>query len=110
MNHNDSLLIKCQLLLSSSFFAVNIFRGKVTENPYLVMLTDNESGCLFVLLLTISHAVLAGVDFKVKTLAVDGNKAKLAIWVSYHGLFSLQGLLQTPSTGLRHPSFNHCPL
>jgi len=24
----------------------------------------------------------AGVDFKVKTLSVDGNKAKLAIWVS----------------------------
>lgn len=23
----------------------------------------------------------AGVDFKVKTLTVDGNKAKLAIWV-----------------------------
>lgn len=22
-----------------------------------------------------------GVDFKVKTLAVDGNRAKLAIWV-----------------------------
>jgi len=24
----------------------------------------------------------AGVDFKVKTLSVDGNRAKLAIWVS----------------------------
>lgn len=23
----------------------------------------------------------SGVDFKVKTLAVDGNRAKLAIWV-----------------------------
>lgn len=23
-----------------------------------------------------------GVDFKVKTISVDGNKAKLAIWVS----------------------------
>uniref|UniRef100_A0A665UVB9 Ras-related protein Rab-18-like n=1 Tax=Echeneis naucrates TaxID=173247 RepID=A0A665UVB9_ECHNA len=23
-----------------------------------------------------------GVDFKVKTLAIDGNKAKLAIWVN----------------------------
>lgn len=23
-----------------------------------------------------------GVDFKVKTITVDGNKAKLAIWVS----------------------------
>jgi len=29
-----------------------------------------------------------GVDFKVKTLSVDGNRAKLAIWVSlkfYYG-------------------------
>lgn len=25
--------------------------------------------------------VRAGVDFKVKTISVDGNKAKLAIWV-----------------------------
>lgn len=25
---------------------------------------------------------LLGVDFKVKTITVDGNKAKLAIWVS----------------------------
>jgi len=23
----------------------------------------------------------AGVDFKVKTLSIDGNRAKLAIWV-----------------------------
>uniref|UniRef100_A0A673G3R4 small monomeric GTPase n=1 Tax=Sinocyclocheilus rhinocerous TaxID=307959 RepID=A0A673G3R4_9TELE len=28
-----------------------------------------------------------GVDFKVKTLAVDGNKAKLAIWVSSQSYF-----------------------
>lgn len=26
--------------------------------------------------------VCLGVDFKVKTIAVDGNRAKLAIWVS----------------------------
>lgn len=26
--------------------------------------------------------VYLGVDFKVKTIAVDGNRAKLAIWVS----------------------------
>lgn len=26
-----------------------------------------------------------GVDFKVKTITVDGNKAKLAIWVSAEG-------------------------
>lgn len=29
-----------------------------------------------------SWLVNAGVDFKVKTISVDGNKAKLAIWVS----------------------------
>ena len=29
-----------------------------------------------------SIANSSGVDFKVKTLSVDGNKAKLAIWVS----------------------------
>ena len=28
--------------------------------------------------------VNAGVDFKVKTLSVDGNRAKLAIWVCLH--------------------------
>lgn len=26
--------------------------------------------------------LFAGVDFKVKTIAIDGNRAKLAIWVS----------------------------
>nr|XP_003733352.2 ras-related protein Rab-18 isoform X2 [Callithrix jacchus] len=29
-------------------------------------------------------AATIGVDFKVKTISVDGNKAKLAIWVSLH--------------------------
>ena len=29
------------------------------------------------------YYLLTGVDFKVKTLTVDGNKAKLAIWVSF---------------------------
>uniref|UniRef100_A0AAY5KPE9 Ras-related protein Rab-18 n=1 Tax=Esox lucius TaxID=8010 RepID=A0AAY5KPE9_ESOLU len=29
-------------------------------------------------------AATIGVDFKVKTISVDGNKAKLAIWVSYY--------------------------
>lgn len=29
-----------------------------------------------------------GVDFKVKTISVDGNKAKLAIWVSDTQYFS----------------------
>uniref|UniRef100_A0A8P4GG47 RAB18A, member RAS oncogene family n=1 Tax=Dicentrarchus labrax TaxID=13489 RepID=A0A8P4GG47_DICLA len=28
------------------------------------------------------QAATIGVDFKVKTITVDGNKAKLAIWVS----------------------------
>jgi len=34
--------------------------------------------CLFV------PFVNAGVDFKVKTLSVDGNRAKLAIWVGLY--------------------------
>ena len=38
--------------------------------------------CLFVCLFLMFYVyILPGVDFKVKTLAVDGNKAKLAIWV-----------------------------
>lgn len=31
-----------------------------------------------------------GVDFKVKTITVDGNKAKLAIWVSDNSVHALQ--------------------
>lgn len=30
-----------------------------------------------------------GVDFKVKTLAIDGNRAKLAIWVRIKPLMKL---------------------
>lgn len=30
-----------------------------------------------------------GVDFKVKTLAIDGNRAKLAIWVRIQPLMKL---------------------
>uniref|UniRef100_A0A673C0K9 RAB18A, member RAS oncogene family n=1 Tax=Sphaeramia orbicularis TaxID=375764 RepID=A0A673C0K9_9TELE len=29
------------------------------------------------------QAATIGVDFKVKTISVDGNKAKLAIWVTW---------------------------
>lgn len=36
-----------------------------------------------------SHCL--GVDFKVKTITVDGNKAKLAIWVS-DKLYSLSSV------------------
>ena len=37
--------------------------------------------CLFVCLFFLHEPFCTGVDFKVKTLTVDGNKAKLAIWV-----------------------------
>ena len=40
--------------------------------------------CLFVCLFVfffLHEPFCTGVDFKVKTLTVDGNKAKLAIWV-----------------------------
>lgn len=36
---------------------------------------------MFSVYLLSSLFISLGVDFKVKTLAVDGNKAKLAIWV-----------------------------
>ena len=36
--------------------------------------------CLFVCFF-LHEPFCTGVDFKVKTLTVDGNKAKLAIWV-----------------------------
>lgn len=33
---------------------------------------------------------LQGVDFKVKTISVDGNKAKLAIWVRIFKIYLLK--------------------
>ena len=35
----------------------------------------------FWFVVTVVELFCTGVDFKVKTLTVDGNKAKLAIWV-----------------------------
>lgn len=35
----------------------------------------------------IEQSATIGVDFKVKTITVDGNTAKLAIWVSLFILF-----------------------
>lgn len=35
------------------------------------------------------HVFFLGVDFKVKTLAIDGNRAKLAIWVRIKTLMKL---------------------
>ena len=40
-----------------------------------------HSGFFFVCLFFLHEPFCTGVDFKVKTLTVDGNKAKLAIWV-----------------------------
>ena len=37
--------------------------------------------CLFVFFFFLHEPFYTGVDVKVKTLTVNGNKAKLAIWV-----------------------------
>lgn len=44
---------------------------------YLYFLCKPEHALKYTLSL-----VFLGVDFKVKTIAIDGNRAKLAIWVS----------------------------
>uniref|UniRef100_A0A665UXZ0 RAB18A, member RAS oncogene family n=1 Tax=Echeneis naucrates TaxID=173247 RepID=A0A665UXZ0_ECHNA len=43
------------------------------------------------------QAATIGVDFKVKTISVDGNKAKLAIWVT-----NTHTLMCTCTTWLNH--------
>ena len=45
---------------------------------HIILVFSDNTVCLFVFL----HVPFCtGVDFKVKTLTVDGNKAKLAIWL-----------------------------
>ena len=46
---------------------------------HVILVCSDSSGCLFFFFLR--ELFCTGVDFKVKTLTVDGNKAKLAIWV-----------------------------
>ena len=56
----------------------------VNESTGWVLFVTND--CLKLLslinLMICTFLCSSGVDFKVKTLTVDGNKAKLAIWVN----------------------------
>ena len=49
---------------------------------HIILVFSDSTVCLFVCFVFFLHELFCtGVDFKVKTLTVDGNKAKLAIWV-----------------------------
>ena len=51
---------------------------------HIILVFSDSTVCLFVCLFVcffLHELFCTGVDFKVKTLTVDGNKAKLAIWV-----------------------------
>ena len=50
---------------------------------HIILGFSESTVCLFVCLFVffLHEPFCTGVDFKVKTLTVDGNKAKLAIWV-----------------------------
>ena len=48
--------------------------------PIILVFSEVLFVCLFVCFF-LHEPFCTGVDFKVKTLTVDGNKAKLAIWV-----------------------------
>ena len=48
---------------------------------HIILVFSDSTVCLFVCLFFLHEPFCTGVDFKVKTLTVDGNKAKLAIWV-----------------------------
>ena len=59
---------------------MSLFQGSCFEEKN----GSYHSGFLVIVLfvcLFFFYMNLSGVDFKVKTLTVDGNKAKLAIWV-----------------------------
>ena len=45
---------------------------------HIILVFSDSTVCFFVFF---NEPFCTGVDFKVKTLTVDGNKAKLAIWV-----------------------------
>ena len=47
---------------------------------HIILVFSDSTVCLFVFFF-LHESFCTGVDFKVKTLTVDGNKAKLAIWV-----------------------------
>ena len=48
---------------------------------HIILVFSDSTVCLFVCFFFLHEPFCTGVDFKVKTLTVDGNKAKLAIWV-----------------------------
>ena len=62
--------------------------------------TDNYELYFFFLQRAIMFLYIAGVDFKVKTLTVDGNKAKLAIWVNICKHICCRSLNETGKTML----------
>ena len=47
---------------------------------HIILVFSDSTVCLFVCFF-LHEPFCTGVDFKVKTLTVDGNKAKQAIWV-----------------------------
>ena len=47
---------------------------------HIILVFSDSTVCLFCFVF-LHEPFCTGVDFKVKTLTVDGNKAKLAIWV-----------------------------
>ena len=58
---------------------MSLFQGSYFEERKMVhIILVFLFVCLFVFL---HEPFCTGVDFKVKTMTVDGNKAKLAIWV-----------------------------
>ena len=59
---------------------MSLFHGSYFEEKmvHIILVFSDSTVCLFFFL---NEPFCTGVDFKVKTLTVDGNKAKLAIWV-----------------------------
>lgn len=56
--------------------------GRLVYNPCAGNSADIKVCVFFDKMIDGFAPYLLGVDFKVKTITVDGNKAKLAIWVS----------------------------
>jgi len=65
-----------------------VFPAVIMGNGFLLPSAFSSFNLLIHLYLPVSFMyvcwLIVGVDFKVKTLSVDGNRAKLAIWVSFH--------------------------
>jgi len=77
-------------------FSAVYFSFKTPLIIYFLLIFFQILQCIFILIFTFImyyYVILqfyvmlmfnTGVDFKVKTLSIDGNRAKLAIWVSLH--------------------------